>query len=141
MTGKRHDFLADYEVGFDEAGRISALLVTLASRCGYSAELSGPVNDRAVMHLDNAYFLEHVQIVSHRCRTHTVSNTAFRGFGGPQGMMVIEAIIDDIARALGMDALDRAARKFLRARPQRHPLRPDGRGGHPAADGRSTGRG
>ena len=105
MTGKRHDFLADYEVGFDEAGRISALLVTLASRCGYSADLSGPVNDRAVMHLDNAYFLEHVQIVSHRCRTHTVSNTAFRGFGGPQGMMVIEAIIDDIARALGMDAL------------------------------------
>ncbi len=105
-TGKRHDFLADYEVGFDEDGRIRALKVMLASRCGHSADLSGPVNDRAVCHLDNAYYLGHVDIVSHRCRTHTVSNTAFRGFGGPQGMMVIEHIIDDIARSLGRDALD-----------------------------------
>jgi xanthine dehydrogenase large subunit len=80
---------------------MSALTVMLASRCGYSADLSGPVNDRALMHLDNAYFLEHVEIVSHRCKTHTVSNTAFRGFGGPQGMMVIEQIIDEIARTLG----------------------------------------
>jgi len=78
----------------------------LASRCGYSADLSGPVNDRAVCHLDNAYFIEHIDIVSHRCKTHTVSNTAFRGFGGPQGMMVIERIIDDIARALMRDPLD-----------------------------------
>src|SRR6202167_3683826 len=106
MTGKRHDFLADYEVGFDDKGRISALTVMLASRCGYSADLSGPVNDRALMHIDNAYYLEHVEIVSHRCKTHTVSNTAFRGFGGPQGMMVIEHILDEIARALGLDALD-----------------------------------
>jgi xanthine dehydrogenase large subunit len=105
MTGKRHDFLADYAVGFDADGRVLALTVMLASRCGYSADLSGPVNDRAVMHLDNAYFLEHVEIVSHRCKTHTVSNTAFRGFGGPQGMMVIEQILDSIARALGRDAL------------------------------------
>lgn len=106
MTGKRHDFLADFEVGFDETGRILALTVMLASRCGYSADLSGPVNDRAVYHLDNAYYLEHVEIVSHRCKTHTVSSTAFRGFGGPQGMMVIERIIDDIARTLGKDPLD-----------------------------------
>jgi xanthine dehydrogenase large subunit len=106
MTGKRHDFLADYDVGFDDAGRISALAVMLASRCGYSADLSGPVNDRALMHIDNAYYLEHVEVVSHRCKTHTVSNTAFRGFGGPQGMMVIEHILDEIARALGLDALD-----------------------------------
>jgi xanthine dehydrogenase large subunit len=106
MTGKRHDFLADYDVGFDADGRISALKIMLASRCGYSADLSGPVNDRALCHLDNAYFLEHVDIVSHRCRTHTVSNTAFRGFGGPQGMMVIEQIIDDIARHLRIDPLD-----------------------------------
>jgi len=105
MTGKRHDFLADYDVGFDTGGRILALRVMLASRCGYSADLSGPVNDRAIMHLDNAYFLEHVEIISHRCKTHTVSNTAFRGFGGPQGMLVIEQILDDIARTLGIDAL------------------------------------
>jgi xanthine dehydrogenase large subunit len=106
MTGKRHDFLADYDVGFDAHGRIQALTIMLASRCGYSADLSGPVNDRAVSHLDNAYFLEHVQIISHRCKTHTVSNTAFRGFGGPQGMMVIERILDDIARTLNLDPLD-----------------------------------
>jgi xanthine dehydrogenase large subunit len=106
MTGKRHDFVADYVVGFDERGRILALKVMLASRCGYSADLSGPVNDRALCHVDNAYFLEHVEIISHRCKTHTVSNTAFRGFGGPQGMMVIEAVLDDIARTLKLDALD-----------------------------------
>ena len=111
-TGKRHDFLADYDVGFDAEGRIVALCVMLASRCGYSADLSGPVNDRAVMHLDNAYFLEHVQILSHRCKTHTVSNTAFRGFGGPQGMLVIEQILDDIARTLGLDPLCVRRRNF-----------------------------
>ena len=105
ITGKRHDFLADYDVGFDAAGRMRAVSIMLASRCGYSADLSGPVNDRALCHVDNAYFLEHVAITSHRCKTHTVSNTAFRGFGGPQGMMVIERIIDDIARTLGVDAL------------------------------------
>jgi xanthine dehydrogenase large subunit len=106
MTGKRHDFIADYEAGFDHSGRLLALSVMLASRCGYSADLSGPVNDRAMFHLDNAYYLEHVDIVSHRCKTHTVSNTAFRGFGGPQGMMVIEAVMDDIARILEFDPLD-----------------------------------
>ncbi|MDB6091921.1 MAG: xdhB [Gammaproteobacteria bacterium] len=106
MTGKRHDFLADYDVGFDSQGRILAVTILLASRCGYSADLSGPVNDRAVYHLDNAYFLEHVEIVSHRCKTHTVSNTAFRGFGGPQGMLVIERVMDDISRSLGRDPLD-----------------------------------
>jgi xanthine dehydrogenase large subunit len=106
MTGKRHDFLIEYEAGFDDAGRISALKVMLASRCGYSADLSGPVNDRAICHVDNCYFLEHVEIVSHRCKTNTQSNTAFRGFGGPQGMIAIEAVIDDIARTLGRDPLD-----------------------------------
>jgi xanthine dehydrogenase large subunit len=112
MTGKRHDFIADYTVGFDDDGRVLALTVMLASRCGYSADLSGPVNDRAVMHLDNAYFLEHVEIVSHRCKTHTVSNTAFRGFGGPQAMLVIEQIIDSIARALNLDPLTVRRRNF-----------------------------
>jgi xanthine dehydrogenase large subunit len=105
ITGKRHDFLADYDVGFDGAGRLLALDLTLASRCGYSADLSGPVNDRAVLHVDNCYHLAAVRIVSHRCKTHTQSNTAFRGFGGPQGMMAGEAVIDDVARTLGLDPL------------------------------------
>jgi xanthine dehydrogenase large subunit len=106
ITGKRHDFVSDYDVGFDAQGRILALNVMLASRCGYSADLSAAVNGRALCHVDNAYFLEHVEVVSHRCKTHTVSNTAFRGFGAPQAMMVIEHIIDDIARSLGLDPLD-----------------------------------
>jgi xanthine dehydrogenase large subunit len=106
VSGKRHDFLADYDVGFDARGRITALAIMLASRCGFSADLSGPVNDRAVCHVDNCYFLEHVDIISHRCKTNTVSNTAFRGFGGPQGMMAIEAVVDHIARHLGLDPFD-----------------------------------
>ncbi len=106
ITGKRHDFLIDYVVGFDDDGRILAFDVMLASRCGYSADLSGPVNDRAICHVDNCYFLENVRIVSHRCKTNTVSNTAFRGFGGPQGMLAIEAAIDAVARKLGKDPLD-----------------------------------
>ncbi len=106
MTGKRHDFLIEYEVGCDDNGRISGIRIMLASRCGFSADLSGPVNDRAICHVDNAYFLEHIEIVSHRCKTNTVSNTAFRGFGGPQGMVAIEAVMDDIARKLGKDPLD-----------------------------------
>ena len=106
MTGKRHDFLVDYDAGFDAAGRIRALKLLLAARCGHSADLSGPVNDRALCHVDNCYFLEHVEVVSHRCRTNTTSNTAFRGFGGPQGMMAIEGVIDDIARHLRRDPLE-----------------------------------
>ncbi len=116
MTGKRHDFLADYEVGFDATGRILGLTVVLASRCGYSADLSGPVNDRAMLHIDNTYFLENVSIISYRCRTNTVSNTAFRGFGGPQGMVVIEQIIDAIARTLDLDPLEVRQRNFYGAR-------------------------
>jgi xanthine dehydrogenase large subunit len=105
-TGKRHAFQYRYDAGFDAAGRILALDVTLASRCGFSADLSGPVNDRAVFHVDNAYWLPNVAIHSYRCRTNTVSDTAFRGFGGPQGMFAIETILDDIARSLGRDPLD-----------------------------------
>src|SRR5260221_4099122 len=120
VSGKRHDFIADYDVGFDERGRITALAVMLASRCGFSADLSGPVNDRAVCHVDNCYFLEHVEIVSHRCKTNTVSNTAFRGFGGPQGMMAIEAVIDQIARPLGIHALGVPRANFY-AQAERNP--------------------
>ncbi len=105
ITGKRHDFIADYQIGFDDDGRIRGVDFTLASRCGMSPDLSGPVNDRAMFHADNAYYLPHANIVSHRCKTNTVSNTAFRGFGGPQGMMVIEYAIDEIARTLGLDPL------------------------------------
>ncbi len=106
VTGKRHDFVADWEVGFDTEGRIRGYEVELASRCGMSADLSGAINNRAMFHSDNCYYLENVTIVSHRCKTNTVSNTAFRGFGGPQGMMVIEHVVDEIARALGRDPLD-----------------------------------
>jgi xanthine dehydrogenase large subunit len=112
MTGKRHDFVVDYNVGFDDTGLIRGIEFTFASRCGISADLSGPVNDRTMFHCDNAYFLENVRIDSHRCKTNTVSNTAFRGFGGPQGMVAIEYAIDDIARTLGLDPLDVRRRNF-----------------------------
>ncbi|TMJ02571.1 MAG: xanthine dehydrogenase molybdopterin binding subunit [Alphaproteobacteria bacterium] len=106
LTGKRHDFLSDYEVGFDAEGRIQALETVMASRCGYSADLSGAINDRAMFHADNAYFLPAATITTKRMKTNTVSNTAFRGFGGPQGMMVAERAIDEIAWALKLDPLD-----------------------------------
>jgi xanthine dehydrogenase large subunit len=112
MTGKRHDFVIDYDVGFDDSGRIRGIEFTFASRCGMSADLSGPINDRAMFHCDNAYFLENVSIVSHRCKTHTVSNTAFRGFGGPQGMFAIEYVVDEIARYLKRDPLEIRRRNF-----------------------------
>jgi xanthine dehydrogenase large subunit len=106
MTGKRHDFRADYAVSFDDTGRILGYEVTLASRCGYSADLSKAINDRAMYHADNGYYLPATTILSKRMKTHTVSNTAFRGFGGPQGMMAIERALDAIAWALGLDPLD-----------------------------------
>ncbi len=112
MTGKRHDFVIDYEAGFDDSGRIDGIELTFASRCGMSVDLSGAINDRTMFHCDNAYYLGDVTIISHRCKTHTVSNTAFRGFGGPQGMFAIECVVDDIARRLGKDPLDVRRRNF-----------------------------
>ncbi len=106
LTGKRHDFLADYEIGFDDEGGIRALDTVMASRCGYSADVSGAINDRAMFHADNAYYLPAATITTRRMKTNTVSNTAFRGFGGPQGMMVAERAIDEIAWSLGLDPLD-----------------------------------
>jgi xanthine dehydrogenase large subunit len=106
VTGKRHPFAYDYEVGYDDDGKVTGLKLMLAANCGWSADLSGPVADRAVFHVDNAYFLGDVEIVSYRCKTNVQSHTAFRGFGGPQGMIVMEAILGDIARALGKDPLD-----------------------------------
>ena len=112
MTGKRHDFRADYEVGFDETGRLLAYDVQLAARCGHSVDLSPGVVDRAMFHADNAYFLPAAAIRSKRLKTNTVSATAFRGFGGPQGMMAIERAIDAIAWKLGVDPLDVRKRNF-----------------------------
>ncbi len=106
VTGKRHPFSYQYTVGFDDSGLITGLKLMLAANCGFSADLSGPVADRAVFHSDNAYYLSDVEIASYRCKTNTQSNTAFRGFGGPQGVIIIEAILGDIARQLGLDALD-----------------------------------
>jgi xanthine dehydrogenase large subunit len=106
VTGKRHPFAYDYSVGYDGSGRITALKLVMLANCGFSADLSGPVADRAIFHTDNAYFLSDVEIASYRCKTNTQSHTAFRGFGGPQGVIVIEAILGDIARKLGLDPLD-----------------------------------
>ncbi|AUH34939.1 xanthine dehydrogenase molybdopterin binding subunit [Paracoccus tegillarcae] len=105
-TGKRHDFVADYEVGFDDEGRILAVQGDWFARCGFSADLSGPVTDRALFHADNAYYYPDVRVSSHPMRTNTVSNTAFRGFGGPQGVIVAERMIEEIAYALGRDPLE-----------------------------------
>ena len=93
-------------MGLDDTGRITGLKLQMAANCGFSADLSGPVADRAVFHADNAYYLSDVEIASYRCKTNTQSHTAFRGFGGPQGVIVIEAILGDIARTLGLDAQD-----------------------------------
>jgi xanthine dehydrogenase large subunit len=106
ITGKRHDFRLDYECGYDDKGRILGVDFVLASRCGYSTDFSGPVNDRAILHIDNCYYLPNLSIIGHRCKTNMQSATAFRGFGGPQGMFGIETVIEQIANKLGMDPLD-----------------------------------
>lgn len=105
-TGKRHDFHVAYELGFDDAGRIEAVDATFSARCGFSADLSGPVTDRALFHADNCYFYPNVRLRSRPLKTNTVSNTAFRGFGGPQGMVGGERMIEEIAYALGKDPLE-----------------------------------
>ncbi|UXY50969.1 xanthine dehydrogenase molybdopterin binding subunit [Pseudomonas tohonis] len=106
ITGKRHPFYAEYDIGFDDNGLLTGIELELAGNCGYSPDLSGSIVDRAMFHSDNAYFLEHATINGHRCKTNTASNTAYRGFGGPQGMVVIEEIMDVIARHLGKDPLE-----------------------------------
>ena len=106
LTGKRPDFEIRYDVGFDDAGVIQGVSFDFLARCGMSPDLSGSIVDRALFHADNAYYLENALITGYPCKMNTVSNTAFRGFGGPQGMVGIEHVIDEIARALGKDALD-----------------------------------
>lgn len=106
VTGRRHCFWYDYEVGFDDAGHVLGAEITMVSRAGHSADLSGPVMTRALCHFDNAYWLPDVAMHGYSGKTHTQSNTAFRGFGGPQGAIAIENILDTIARTLGRDPLD-----------------------------------
>ena len=106
ITGKRHDFFSKYEVGFDDDGRIKGLKLKLASRCGMSPDLSLAINERALLHIDNAYFLRDIEVKNYLCKTNTASSTAFRGFGGNQGMMAIENIIDNISRHLKKDSAE-----------------------------------
>ena len=103
ITGKRHDFYADYEVGFSDRGVIEGVKIKLLSRCGISPDLSGAINSRALLHIDNAYYLSHISVENYLCKTNTSSSTAFRGFGGNQGMMIIENIMDNVAKYLKKD--------------------------------------
>jgi xanthine dehydrogenase large subunit len=105
MTGKRHPFYIEYDAGFDERGRLHGINLELAGNCGCSPDLSASIVDRAMFHADNAYYLGDVTINGHRCKTNTASNTAYRGFGGPQGMVAIEEVMDRIARFLHLDPL------------------------------------
>ena len=112
ITGKRHDCRIEYHVGFDDSGRVQALEFTHYFRCGWALDLSLPVADRAMLHADNAYDLPHVTITSHRLKTNTQSATAFRGFGGPQGMVGIERVMDHIAHSLACDPAEVRRRNY-----------------------------
>lgn len=106
MTGKRHPFENNYHVGFDSNGQIKGINIEVNGNCGYSPDLSDAIVDRAMFHSDNAYFLGQAKVTGNRCKLNTVSHTAYRGFGGPQGMMTIEMVMDDIARYLRKDPLE-----------------------------------
>jgi xanthine dehydrogenase large subunit len=113
ITGKRHDFRVRWQAGFDEAGRLAAVEMELDARAGYVADLSPAIVDRAMFHALNCYAVPHATITGRACRTHTQSNTAFRGFGGPQGMLAAEAMMDMIARDLGRDPVEIRRRNLL----------------------------
>jgi len=112
VTGKRHPFYVRYEAGVEDDGRLCGIKIDLAGNCGYSLDLSGSIVDRAMFHADNAYYLGDARITGYRCRTNTASNTAYRGFGGPQGMVAIEQIMDHIARERGLDPLALRKRNY-----------------------------
>lgn len=114
ITGKRHDFLVDYEVGYDDDGVITAVQAAFAARCGFSADLSGPVTDRSLFHADNCYYYPNVLLTSEPYKTNTLSNTAFRGFGGPQGMVIAERLIEEIAYRKDCDPLEIRKANFYR---------------------------
>ena len=141
ICGRRHCFHYEYEVGHDDEGRILGVEITMVSRAGWSADLSGPVMTRALCHFDNAYWLPEVAAHGYSGRTNTQSNTAFRGFGGPQGAIAIEYILDSVARSLGRDALDvRRANYYGIGERDSHAVRPEGRGQHPRTAHRAAGR-
>ena len=114
ITGKRHGFFARYEVGCDRDGTLQALVVQLYSDAGWSLDLSPPVLLRAMLHVDNAYYIPHLDLKGYMTKTHRVSNTAFRGFGGPQGMLVIEEVLDRVARTVGLPVQEVRERNFYR---------------------------
>ena len=124
ITGKRHDCRIDYDVGFDDSGQVQALEFTHYFRCGWALDLSLPVADRAMLHADNAYDLPHVKITSHRLKTNTQSATAFRGFGGPQGMVGIERVMDHIAHSLSCDPAEVRRRNYYPEMSSKPPARP-----------------
>ncbi|MCA0205526.1 MAG: xanthine dehydrogenase molybdopterin binding subunit [Proteobacteria bacterium] len=115
VTGKRHDFRIDYKVGVDAEGRLLAVDFIHYTRAGWSMDLTLPVADRAMLHADNAYWLPNIRIESHRLRTNMCSATAYRGFGGPQGMLGIERVMDHVASTLGKDPLEVRKVNFYRA--------------------------
>ncbi|WP_077800872.1 xanthine dehydrogenase molybdopterin binding subunit [Streptomyces sp. JHA26] len=115
MSGKRHGFHTTWRIGFDADGRIQALDATLTADGGWSLDLSEPVLARALCHIDNTYWIPHARVAGRVARTHTVSNTAFRGFGGPQGMLVIEDILGRCAPLLGLDPMELRERNFYRS--------------------------
>ena len=127
-TGKRHGFLYRYTVGFDDEGRVLALDAMLAADAGWSLDLTPGVVARALTHVDNAYWIPHFRAVGYACKTNKQSNTAFRGFGGPQGVVVMEDAIDRIARHLGRDANEIRALNFYGDGRRRDAVRPEGRG-------------
>jgi xanthine dehydrogenase large subunit len=143
MTGKRHGFHAAWQVGFDDDGCLQALDVTLTSDGGWSLDLSEPVLARALCHVDNAYWIPHVRAHGRVARTHKTSQTAFRGFGGPQGMLVIEDILGRCAPRLGLDPMDLRRSNFYvegqatpYGQPVRHPERAGRAWDQVVADGR-----
>ena len=119
ITGKRHDFRIDYRAGFDAEGHILGVEFRQYTRCGWSMDLSLPVADRAMLHADNAYLLPAARIESHRLKTHMQSATAYRGFGGPQGMFGIERVMDHAAHVLGLDPVELRRRNYYADRTDR----------------------
>jgi len=141
VTGKRHPFLGRYQLGFDDEGRIQAAIFDLYSNGGYSLDLSKPVMYRAMFHVDNAYHLPHARVTGQVCKTHLCSQTAFRGFGGPQGMLVIEEALDHIARQLGLDPAVVRERNLYREGQRAHygqPIKDAGRIRHIWSDLRES---
>jgi xanthine dehydrogenase large subunit len=132
MTGKRHDFRVDYKVGFDAKGRLLGVEADFLSRCGYSADLSNAICDRTMFHADNAYFYPAARIATRRLRTHTVSNTAFRGFGGPQGMLFAERMMEAIAIRTGPGPARYPQTQSVHGQAGRNALWHEGRGQHRA---------